>query len=81
MSDVLRSSAFKLEMVKGNGISKKLPQKKYLKRERNSRDEPTAFTNILSHIVGIYINDNENQPKPIIFIKFSTLLCLQNYIN
>ncbi len=26
----------------------------YLNRERNGRDEPTAFINILSHIAGTY---------------------------
>ncbi len=48
-----------MERVKRNGISKKLslmyPQE-YLWWERNDRDEPTAFINILSHI-----SDNDEE--------------------
>ncbi len=39
--------------VKRNGVSKELPPK-YLWLERNDRDEPTAFINILSHTAVIY---------------------------
>ncbi len=44
-----------MKRVKKNGMLKKLPPPPYLGRERNIRDEPTAFINILSNIVGIYM--------------------------
>ncbi len=54
-----------MTVVKENGISKELPPEyleEYLGRERNGRDEPTVFINILSHAsLRSTGNDKENQ--------------------
>ncbi len=73
-----------MKRVKGNGISKKYPPciQKNISGGREMAGMNQLFLLIYYHKSIESTRDNkEKQPKPVIFIKISTLLYFQNYTN